>query len=90
MQTSFDEILVQLKNNDPELTYLNLSDRGLNAADAKSLASALENNIGLRKLDLGNSGISATGAICLDNALKNNTKLCDLSLALNKIGDRDS
>ncbi|KAJ1637484.1 hypothetical protein T492DRAFT_859893 [Pavlovales sp. CCMP2436] len=69
-----------------DATYADLSDRGLDAADAVLLAFELRVNATLTKLDLGCNKIGDVGAQHIAEALKVNATLTNLDLLYNGIG----
>ena len=78
--------LQRLRDNDPGLTVLDLSNTGLDVAGVEALARALRDNTVLTRLSLGNNGLGADGAEALEGALCNNTVLTQLSLGANGLG----
>ena len=78
--------LQRLRDNDPGLTVLDLSNNGLDVAGVEALARALRDNTVLTRLSLGNNGLGADGAEALEGALCNNTVLTQLSLGGNGLG----
>ena len=62
--------LIQLFNNDINLTTLNLSDKNIGNDGAVAIAIALRSNNNLQRLVLSRNKISNDGALALANALQ--------------------
>jgi hypothetical protein len=67
--------------------YINLSNTGMDDADAIALADALKHMTALKYLGLSHNDIGDNGLAALADALKNNTVLLSLHLTNNNIGD---
>ena len=76
-------ILVDLRNNNPALNKLDLSNLQLTDKDISELASALNNNTNLTALTLDNNQIGDYGA----SLLLKNKQLTHLSILGNKLND---
>ena len=68
---NLEKIIQRLKDNDPALTELDLSNNKIGSLKAIAIAMALKKNTKLKKLDLRNNKIGSLGAIAL---LKNKNK----------------
>ena len=79
--------IIQIANNDPSLTSLNLRGNNIGPIGAAALAKALTKNTSLTSINLSNNNIGDKGAIVLAEALKVNTSLRAITLVNNNIGD---
>ena len=82
-----DRSLQQLRANDPDVEFLDLSNHGVGAKGVDVGSAALANNTVLKLLDLSYNNITAVGATPLAEALAQNTALLRLNLAGNNLGD---
>ena len=81
------EIIQRLRDNDPSLTRLHLSNNQIGDEGARALADALRTNTSLTELYLQANQIGKEGTLDLAEALRTNTSLTGLSLEYNQIGD---
>ncbi len=79
-------ILQRLRENDPSLTNLDLTEQEIGAEGAKDLAEALKVNKTLTNLDLYNNQIGAEVAKAFAGTLEVNKTLTNLNLGSNQIG----
>jgi Ran GTPase-activating protein (RanGAP) involved in mRNA processing and transport len=79
-----ENILRRLRENDPALTNLELSD--LSVSDTRKLAEALKGNKSLISLNLSGNKIGDVGVLEIARALATNTTLKELNLAKNLVG----
>ena len=82
-----EETLNRIRNNDPQLTTLYLSNKNLNSNDINILTDVFNKNKSLIYLDLSINNIGDDGAKALAEAFKENKSLTDLDLSINNIGD---
>lgn len=88
-----EEILAKIRNSDPYLTLLNLSDKGLGnlhgTAGANDVCAALQRNTTVTALSLARNllGGCEAGARDLSDVLQHNTTLTVLDLTDNLLGD---
>ncbi len=76
-QNLFDEYLLRLKNNDPNLTVIDLENQDLTQDEIKLIATSIKTNTMIQKLKLSRNRILDTGAITLAAAIaENNSLLC--------------
>ena len=68
-QNLFDEYLLRLKNNDPNLTVIDLENQDLTQDEIKLIATSIKTNTMIQKLKLSRNRILDTGAITLGLAL---------------------
>ena len=87
VQTSLDRACRRLRNNDPILQRLDLSNNQISDEGATALAQAMKGNTTLQRLYLDNNQISDEGATALAQAIKGNTTLHRLDLDNNQISD---
>jgi len=83
-----DELFQAIKDNDENITTLELFGHDIGGKGAEELADALKVNSTLRWLYLNNNNIGDKGAEALADALKVNTTLRWLYLWENNIGDK--
>ncbi|MGB6976869.1 MAG: hypothetical protein WBE18_05385 [Gammaproteobacteria bacterium] len=80
------EILQLVRDNDPNLISLDLTEKDLDDQDVITLAAALEINTKITHLKLLINSIGDEGAQILADVLKSNTTLTKLELGCNSIG----
>ena len=78
----FEEVLNRIRANDPQLTHLNLSNKGLTYWNIIELCYVLASNATLTSLDVSSNQIGDAGA----QALAANTTLTSLDVSYNQIG----
>ena len=81
-----EQILNRLRENDPLLTTLDLSDSNISFAQVQAIADALYVNTSLTTLDLSFNNISVAGAHAIAAAMRVNTTLHILDLEYIKFG----
>ena len=88
----FDETMNRIRANDPELTHLDLSNKGLSSWNAIELCDALATNTTLISLDVGNNPIGDAGNVGWNQigadgarALASNTTLTSLDVSWNHL-----
>ena len=82
--------LNQLLENNPEITHLNLSMKGVTNREAIMLAKALEENEYLQELNLSKNQIETAGAQALLKALETNQTIQVLNLSQNQIRNTEA
>ena len=82
-----EELLKNIRNNNPELTILDIRER-LTPEDVTSLAAALKVNKTIGELTLRNCGLGDKGAKVIAEVLKVNKSIIYLNLIYNKIGNK--
>ena len=87
MNSSFDNLLERLLDDDFRVTGIDLSGRHIGDAGAERLAEALADNTQVRQVWLRDCNISNVGAKALASCLEQNMAIVDLFLGKNSIGD---
>ena len=83
--TAVTQAITRLKDNDPTLTSLDLSNMHINDVGATLIAEALKGNTSLEYLNLNTNQIGDIGTTALANTLKTNNTLKILYLDINQI-----
>jgi hypothetical protein len=84
-----DEVLYAInaiKDNDPQVTVLDVKDFSLTNQQGMVLAESLKTNTHVKRLNLANAGIQTAVVVELAKALKNNTTVTHINLEGNQIG----
>ncbi|STX27949.1 Gala protein type 1, 3 or 4 [Legionella beliardensis] len=83
MKKRFEDILIQLRNNDRSVKELNLSYNNMGNQGVKHLSAALKCNTNLINLNLAYNDIGEIGVNYLSKVLQSNTSLTRLNLKYN-------
>lgn len=73
-------VLIQLQENDPSITYLDLMEKDIGPEEAKALAKSLEINTVVDDICLYDNYIGDEGVIAIANALKLNNRVKELNV----------
>lgn len=84
---SFDDVLLQIKENIPSLIFVSLHSQHIEDDGAERLSTLIQTNTTLKSIDLGDNDIGDVGAKALSNALLVNETIKSLDLGGNKISD---
>lgn len=89
MKSEYEEIIRRLKQNDANLTALNLRQKDLTPEESQEFFKALEENTFVTKVQYLGNNSSGTAAIALSVMLEKNQTIEELELGTNELNNED-
>ncbi len=89
MKSEYEEIIRRLKQNDANLTALNLRQKDLTPEESQEFFKALEENTFVTKVQYLGNNSSGNAAIALSVMLEKNQTIEELELGTNELNNED-